>query len=59
MPRIQSNTDEMLSGKLELYHLLDEGRSAAKAERKRPYADVFNDIEQDIADGDLARKNTL
>ncbi|MCL2076863.1 MAG: type II toxin-antitoxin system prevent-host-death family antitoxin [Oscillospiraceae bacterium] len=42
---------EMLSGKLELYNLLDEGRVAAKAGRKRPYADVFSDIEQELAGG--------
>ena len=55
MPRVQSRTDlrnncneissEMLNGKLELYRLLDEGREAAKAGRKRPYLDVFSDIE--------------
>ena len=40
-----------LSGKLELYSLLDEGRMAAVAERKRPYKDVFNDIKAEITDG--------
>ena len=44
---------EMLNGKLELYRLLDEGRIAARAGRKRPYANVFNDIEQEITDGCL------
>jgi len=44
---------ETLNGKLELYRLLDEGRSAAKAGRKRSYIEVFRDIEQDIADGKL------
>ena len=44
-------TYEMLYGKLELYRLLDEGRSAAKAGRKRLYIDVFNEIEQEISDG--------
>ena len=46
-------TFEILNGKLELYRLLDEGRAAAIAGRKRPYKDVFNDIEQEIADGRL------
>ena len=46
-------TFEMLNGKLDLYRLLDEGRTAAKAGRKRPYKDVFNDLERDIADGCL------
>ena len=44
---------EMLSGKLELYRLLDEGREAAEAGRVRPFEDVFNDIEREIADGRL------
>ena len=44
---------EQLNGKLELYRLLDEGRSAAKSGRVRPYEDVFNDIEQEIIDGRL------
>jgi len=38
---------ESLNGKLELYRLLDEGRSAAKEGRKRNYKDVFKDIEQE------------
>ena len=46
-------TFEMLNGKLELYRLLDEGRAAAKAGRKRPYTEVFSDVEQEIADGRL------
>jgi len=46
-------TFEVLSGKLELYRLLDEGRAVAKAGRTRPYEDVFRDIEQEIADGRL------
>jgi len=46
-------TFELLNGKLELYHLLDEGRTAAKADRTRPYQDVFRNIEQEIADGQL------
>jgi len=44
---------EALSGKLELYRLLDEGRAAAKAGAKRLYTDVFSDIEQEIQDGHL------
>ena len=43
-------TFEVLNGKLELYRLLDEGRAAAKAGRKRPLEDVVRDIEQEIAD---------
>ena len=46
-------TFEMLSGKLDLYRLLDEGRTAAKAGHKRPYKDVFSGIEREIADGCL------
>ena len=42
-------TYEMLTGKLELYHLLDEGRSAIKEGRKRPLADVLHDLRQEIA----------
>jgi PHD/YefM family antitoxin component YafN of YafNO toxin-antitoxin module len=46
-------TYEMLSGKLELYHLLDEGRTAVKEGRKHPLADVMRDIRQEIADGKI------
>lgn len=46
-------TYEMLNGKLELYHLLDEGRAAVKEGRKRPLADVMLDIRQEIADGEI------
>ena len=42
---------EALNGKLELYRLLDEGRGAVKAGRKRPLADVMTDIKRGIADG--------
>jgi len=42
-------TFEALSGKLELYRLLDEGRIAAKAGRTKPYKDVFDSIEQELA----------
>lgn len=44
-------TYEMLSGKLELYHLLDEGRAAVSEGRKRPLGDVINDIRQEMEDG--------
>jgi len=46
-------TYEMLNGKLELYRFLDEGRSAAKAGRNRSYKDVFDSLEQEIANGQL------
>ena len=42
---------EMLNGKLELYRLLDEGRTAAKEGRKRHSKDVFHDIKQELTDG--------
>jgi prevent-host-death family protein len=45
-------TYEMLNGKLELYRLLDEGRTAIKEGRKRPLEDVIGDIRQEIADGE-------
>jgi prevent-host-death family protein len=46
-------TYEALSGKLELYRLLDEGRAAVKAENKRPLHEVMKDIKQVITDGKL------
>lgn len=46
-------TFEMLNGKLELYRLLDEGRAAVKAGRKRPFADVMKDIRREITDDKL------
>ena len=46
-------TYEMLIGKLELYQLLDEGRAASKAGRKRPYKAVFADIERELTDGQI------
>lgn len=46
-------TYEMLNGKLELYRLLDESRTAVKEGRKRPLADVMRDIRQEIADGKI------
>lgn len=44
-------TYEALNGKLELYRLLDEGRSAVKAGKKRPLQEVMKDIKRGIADG--------
>jgi len=44
---------EQLNGKLELYRLLDEGRSAVKAGKKRPLLDVIQDIRQEITDGQI------
>jgi len=46
-------TYEALSGKLELYRLLDEGRAAVKAGKKRPLGEVMKDIKQEIADGSI------
>jgi len=42
---------EILSGKLELYRLLDEGRAAVTGCKKRPLEDVMRDIRQEITDG--------
>jgi PHD/YefM family antitoxin component YafN of YafNO toxin-antitoxin module len=46
-------TYEALSGKLELYHLLDEGRTAVKAGNKRPLQEVMKDIKRSISDGEI------
>ncbi len=46
-------TYEVLSGKLELYRLLDEGRVAAKAGKKRPLRDVMKDIKKGISNGEI------
>ena len=46
-------TFEMLTGKLELYRLLDEGRVAVKEGRKRPLEDAMRDIRREITDGKL------
>ncbi len=43
-------TYEILTGKLELYRLLDEGRAAVRDGRKRPMADIIQDIRREIAD---------
>ena len=44
---------EMLNGKLELYSLLEQGRTAAKEGSKRSYKEVFHDIEQEMINGEL------
>jgi len=44
---------EQLNGKLELYRMLDEGRTAIKSGRKRPLSDVMKDVKQELADGGL------
>jgi len=44
---------EQLNGKLELYHLLDEGRKAVKTGKKRPLEDVMRDIKQEINDAQI------
>ena len=44
---------EMLSGKLELYRLLDEGRTAVQAGKKRPLQEVMRDIKRGITDGTI------
>lgn len=43
-------TYEALSGKLELYRLLDEGMAAVKAGKKRPLQEVMKDIKRSISD---------
>ncbi len=46
-------TYEMLTGRIELYHLLDEGRAAVKQGRKRPFEDVMQDIRRELTDGQI------
>ncbi len=46
-------TYEMLSGKLELYRLLDEGRIAVGEGKTRPFEEVMRDIRQELADGKI------
>ena len=46
-------TYEMLDCKLELYRLIDEGKTATIEGRKRLIEDVMKDIRQDIADGKI------
>jgi len=42
---------ELLSGKWELYRLLDEGRAAAEAGEMQPLEEVIRELEQEIANG--------
>ncbi|MDR3137130.1 MAG: type II toxin-antitoxin system prevent-host-death family antitoxin [Coriobacteriales bacterium] len=46
-------TFELLSGKLELYRLLDEGRGAVQEGRTRPFLDAIQDIKREIVDGEI------
>lgn len=46
-------TFEMLNGKIELYRLLDEGRTAVKEGRKHPLTDVMRDMRQELFDGKI------
>jgi len=46
-------TYEMISGRQELCHLLNEGRADVKAGKKRPLQEVMRDIKRDIAYGSL------
>lgn len=46
-------TYEMLKGRLELYDLLGEGKTAIKEGKKRPLEEVMKDIRQGIADGEI------
>ncbi len=44
---------EALSGRLDLYHLLDEGRDAVEAGKKRPLDEVMNDIKKSMTDDEI------
>ena len=46
-------TYEMISGRQELYRLLDEGHASIVAGRKRPLQDVMSDIKREILYGSL------
>lgn len=46
-------TYEALNGRLELYSLLDDGRAAVKAGKKRPLNEVMKDIKRGISDGQI------
>lgn len=46
-------TYELLSGKVELYRLLDEGRTAVNAGNKRPLEDVMKDIKASITGDEI------
>jgi PHD/YefM family antitoxin component YafN of YafNO toxin-antitoxin module len=39
---------EVLSGRLELYGLLDEGKAAIKQGRKRPFGEAIRDIRREF-----------
>jgi len=45
---------ERLCGKYELYHLLEEGRAAAKAGRVRPFREAVADIRKGL-EADVSR----
>lgn len=44
---------ELLCGKLELYNLLDEGRKAVKAGKKRQLHEAMQDIKRGITNGEI------
>ncbi|MCL2638509.1 MAG: type II toxin-antitoxin system RelB/DinJ family antitoxin [Oscillospiraceae bacterium] len=44
---------ELKPAKEELFAMLREGREATKRGEKRPLGDVFNDIREDINNGEL------
>lgn len=46
-------TFEAMSGKLELYRLLDEGHVAAKTGKKRKMNEAFDEVEREISNGGL------
>ena len=46
-------TYEALTGKLDLYRLLDEGRTAVAEGKKRQLNEVMKDIKQGIADDEI------
>lgn len=46
-------TYEALSGRLELYRLLNDGRADVKSGKKRPLHEVMKDIKKGISDGEL------
>jgi len=44
---------EALSGRLDLYRLLGEGRDAVEAGKKRPLDEVMNDIKKSMTDDEI------
>lgn len=46
-------TYEMLSGKIELYRLLDEGEEAVRQGRKRPLSEAMKDIRSKLANEEV------